>query len=79
MIQIWIFMIQNGIHQNQNYDDSLLRYYVVITLQNWIKSLNFTQLSQCTRKKNNMKIVSKIHLNLFNTMANFFEKCSVII
>ena len=35
--------------KNQNYDDSLLRYYVIITLQNRIQTLNFTQLSQYTR------------------------------
>ena len=35
--------------KNRNYDDSFLKYYVIITLQNRIKSLNFTQLSQYTR------------------------------
>ena len=34
--------------KNYNYDDSLLRYYVIITLQNLIKSFSLTQLSQYT-------------------------------
>ena len=29
--------------KNYNYDESLLRYYVIITLQNRIKSLNTTE------------------------------------
>ena len=33
----------------ENNDDSLLKYYVIITLQNRIKTLDFTQLSQHTR------------------------------
>ena len=35
--------------KDKNYDDSLMRYYVIISLQNRIKSRNFTQLSQYTR------------------------------
>ena len=31
--------------KNYKYDDSLLRYYVIITAQNWIESLYLTQLS----------------------------------
>ena len=35
--------------KNYNYVHSLLRHYVIITLQNRIKSHNFPQLSQYTR------------------------------
>ena len=56
LCQIVDFLYNTVIHdtnmvyiKNYNYDDSLLRYYVIITLQNRIKSLNFPQMSQYMR------------------------------
>ena len=46
---IWIFMIQMWKIQKLNNDDPFLKYYAIITFQNWIKSLKFTQLSQYMR------------------------------
>ena len=64
--------------KNYNYNDSLLRYYVIITPQNRIKSLNLPQLSQYMRYiyENCATDASQLVLNRGYFWKNAWSSCN---